>query len=83
MAATAVALDAAAASICNVLVVLLGLLLVDRVPHVGFTGPDDLAQLLLLLVVAVALSVLVGLVFGLWPALRASRIHPVEALQHE
>jgi glutathione S-transferase len=24
----------------------------------------------------------VGVVFGLWPALRASAIHPVEALQH-
>lgn len=59
VAATAVALDAAAASICNVLVVLIGLLLVDRVPDVGFTGPNDLAELLLLLVVAVALSVLV------------------------
>lgn len=59
VAATAVALDAAAASLCNVLVVLLGLLLVDRVPNVGFSGPDDLAQLLLLLVIAVALSVLV------------------------
>ena len=33
--------------------------------------------------IAFALSVVVGLVFGLWPALRASRIHPVEALQHE
>ncbi len=34
-------------------------------------------------VIAFLLSVVVGLVFGLWPALRASRIHPVEALQHE
>jgi putative ABC transport system permease protein len=33
--------------------------------------------------VAFALSMLVGLAFGLWPALRASSIHPVEALQHE
>jgi len=30
-----------------------------------------------------ALSVGVGLVFGIWPAVRASRISPVEALQHE
>jgi putative ABC transport system permease protein len=33
--------------------------------------------------VAFGLSVLVGLAFGLWPALRAANIHPVEALQHE
>jgi putative ABC transport system permease protein len=32
---------------------------------------------------AFVLSVGVGLVFGIWPAIRASRIHPVEALQHE
>ncbi|GAA4363946.1 lysylphosphatidylglycerol synthase domain-containing protein [Nocardioides caricicola] len=59
VAVTAVALDAAAASLCNVLVVLLGLLLVDRVPSVELSGPDDLSQLVLILVVAVGLSVLV------------------------
>ncbi len=32
---------------------------------------------------AFSLSVAVGLVFGIWPAVRASRIHPVEALSHE
>jgi putative ABC transport system permease protein len=32
---------------------------------------------------AFTLSVAVGLVFGIWPAVRASRIHPVEALSHE
>lgn len=32
---------------------------------------------------AVLLSMGVGLLFGLWPAVRASRISPVEALQHE
>jgi uncharacterized membrane protein YbhN (UPF0104 family)/tRNA A-37 threonylcarbamoyl transferase component Bud32 len=67
VATTAVALDAAAASICNVLVVLLGVLLVDRVPDVELTGPDDLAQLITILVVAATLSVL-GVV--LVPALR-------------
>jgi putative ABC transport system permease protein len=35
------------------------------------------------MVVSFALSVGVGLVFGIWPAVRASRISPVEALQHE
>ncbi len=33
--------------------------------------------------IAFLLSVGVGLLFGLWPALRASSINPVEALQHE
>jgi putative ABC transport system permease protein len=33
--------------------------------------------------IAFVLSVVVGLVFGLWPALRAASIDPVEALQHE
>lgn len=32
---------------------------------------------------AFGLSMVVGLIFGIWPAVRASRIHPVEALQHE
>jgi tRNA A-37 threonylcarbamoyl transferase component Bud32/uncharacterized membrane protein YbhN (UPF0104 family) len=59
VAATAVALDAAAASLCNVLVVLLGLLLVDRVPDVSLTGPSDLTQLIEIMLVAVVLSVLV------------------------
>ncbi len=34
-------------------------------------------------IAAFSLSVAVGLVFGIWPAVRASRIHPVEALSHE
>jgi putative ABC transport system permease protein len=33
--------------------------------------------------VSFGLSVGVGLVFGIWPAVRASRVSPVEALQHE
>lgn len=67
VAATAVALDAAAASLCNVIVVLLGLLLADQVPDVDLAGPTDLAQLVTLLLVAVVLSVLVVV---LVPALR-------------
>ncbi len=35
------------------------------------------------MVVSVALSVGVGLLFGIWPALRAAAVSPVEALQHE
>ncbi|MCU0662829.1 MAG: ABC transporter permease [Myxococcota bacterium] len=33
--------------------------------------------------VSFGLSVAVGLVFGIWPAMRASQVSPVEALQHE
>ena len=33
-------------------------------------------------VVSFVLSVAIGVVFGLWPAMKAASIHPVEALQH-
>lgn len=34
------------------------------------------------MVASFSLSVAVGLLFGIWPAVRASRVSPVEALQH-
>ena len=58
VAVTAVALDAAAASICNVLVVLLGLVFAQDMPSIELAGPDDLDQLILLLVLALVLSTL-------------------------
>lgn len=34
-------------------------------------------------VLAVSTSVLVGIVFGIWPAYRAAQMNPIEALRHE
>ena len=59
VAVSASALDAFSATVCNVLVVALGLLFVDHVPSVSLTGPSDLGRLVLLLVVTLVVSVLV------------------------
>lgn len=57
VAVSAVALDAAAASLCNVLVVGLGLLLADQMPDLELSGPGDLEKLLAALVAAIVVSV--------------------------
>ena len=61
--------------------------------HICFN--DDASGLLLLLladwtvkislfsVVGAIFSVVVGVVFGLWPAYQASKLNPVEALRYE
>lgn len=43
----------------------------------------DLSISLLSIILALVVSISVGLIFGLYPALRASRLQPVEALRHE
>lgn len=92
VAVSAAALDAFAASVCNALVVLLGILFVDRVPSVALAGPSDLDQLVLLLVAVFVISTLVvvlvrpvrvKVVAGIrsqWAAVRVVTASPSRAL---
>ena len=92
VAAIATALDAAAASLCNVLVVLIGLLLAQSLPHLELGGGDDLSQIIELLVVAVGLSLLavalvpflrrkaVAAISSSWTSLKVVTASPSRAL---
>jgi uncharacterized membrane protein YbhN (UPF0104 family) len=92
VAVTASALDSFAASVCNVLVVLIGVLLAQNLPSLSLGSPDDLSQIVEILVVAVVLSaILVALVAPLrrklleavrsvWVSLRVVTASPARAL---
>jgi len=92
VAVSATALDAFAASVCNALVVLLGLVFVDRAPDVSLTGPSDLDQLVLVLLLVLVVSTLllvlvrplrakvVQAVRAQWSSLRVVTASPSRAL---
>jgi putative ABC transport system permease protein len=56
---------------------LVGAWAVARAIHVPFVIPG------VSMPVALAVSILIGIVFGVWPARKAARLHPLEALRFE
>ena len=56
-----------------------GAAIITRTSGQAFTSAISLDSILL----AVGFSAAVGIFFGVYPALRASRLDPVEALRHE
>ncbi|MBA2952907.1 hypothetical protein GON03_23045 [Nocardioides sp. MAH-18] len=92
VAVSAVALDAAAASLCNVIVVALGLLLADQMPDLDLAGPGDLEKLMAALALAIVVSVvtlvavpklrrkIAEAVRSTWASLKVVTANPARAL---
>jgi putative ABC transport system permease protein len=51
---------------------------VPNVPQLQHTNVSELA-----IIVAIAFSAATGIVFGMFPAIKASRLNPIDALRHE
>lgn len=66
--------------ISGVFGILLGLALIKLIPYVA---PIDIQISLVGVVIALICSLMTGLVSGLYPAIRASNLTPIEALRHE
>ena len=63
----------------------LGILLGWGITEIVRRISEDILVLITLptVIVAVGVSVTIGIVFGLYPAMRAARLHPIEALRYE
>jgi putative ABC transport system permease protein len=65
----------------------LGILLGWTITKIVALVPEAQSLILLItpgtVVIAVGVSIAIGLVFGLYPAMRAARLHPIQALRYE